>query len=104
MSNKTFDMMIDLIKTALPNGETLPRSYREAIQFRRHLRFGYDKIHACKNGYVLFWKEHANKVVCPKCNTSRWIDGEGRKSNIPKKVLRYFSIKLRLQRLFITKK
>jgi hypothetical protein len=52
---------------------------------------------------VLFWKEYAKKVVCPKCNTSRWIDGEGRKSNIYQNVLWYFSIKLRLQRLFITK-
>jgi hypothetical protein len=83
MSNKAFDMMIDLIKTALPDGETLPCSYREAIQFRRHLGFGYDKIHACKNGCVLFWKEHADKVACPKCNTSRWVDRKGKKSKIP---------------------
>jgi hypothetical protein len=34
MSNKAFDMMINLIKTALPDGETLSCSYREAIQFR----------------------------------------------------------------------
>jgi hypothetical protein len=103
MSNKAFDMMIDLIKTALPDGETLPCSYREAIQFRRHLGFGYDKIHACKNGCVLFWKEHADKVACPKCNTSRWVDRKGKKSKIPQKVLRYFPIKSRLQRLFMTK-
>jgi len=31
ISNKAFDMMIDLIKKALPDGETLPISYKEAM-------------------------------------------------------------------------
>jgi hypothetical protein len=34
MSNKAFDMVIDLIKRALPDGETLPRLYYEAKRFR----------------------------------------------------------------------
>jgi hypothetical protein len=103
VSNKAFDMFIELFKRALPDGETLPCSYREATRVRRDLGFGYEKIHACKNDCVLFWKEHANKVECPKCKTSRWSSGNGRKSNIPQKVLRYFPIKPRLQQLFMSK-
>jgi hypothetical protein len=67
------------------------------------LSFGYDKIRACKNCCILFWKEHVDKMVCPKCNTSRWVNRKGKKSKIPQKVLRYFPIKSRLQRLFMTK-
>jgi len=103
MSNKAFDMMIDLIKGALPDGETLPRSYREATQFTRDLGIGYELIHACKNDCVLFWKEHADKDKCPKCGTSRWSSVKCSGKKIPQKVLRYFPIKPRLQRLFTSK-
>ena len=72
MSNKAFDMIIKFIKEALPDGETLPRSYREAKRFCWDLSFGYESIHACKNDCVLFWKEHASKVKCLTCYTSRW--------------------------------
>jgi len=103
MTNKAFDMVLDLIKGVLPNGETLPCSYREAKLFTRDLGFGYDSIHACKNDCALFWKEHADKEKCPKCDTSRWSCVKGTGKKIPQKVLRYFPIKPRLQRLFISK-
>jgi hypothetical protein len=60
-------------------------------------------IHACKNDCVLFRKEHADKDKCPKCNTSRWSIVKGSGKKIPQKVLRYFPIKPRLQRLFTSK-
>jgi hypothetical protein len=75
----------------MSDGETLPCLYKEAIQFRRHLGFDYDK-----NSCMFFWKKHAYKVVCSKCNTSRWVDHKGKKSKISQKVLRYFPIKSRL--------
>jgi hypothetical protein len=54
MSNKAFDTVIDLIKRALPDGETLPRSYYEAKRLRRGLGLSYERIRACKNSCVLF--------------------------------------------------
>jgi len=36
MINKAFDMMIDLIKGALLDGETLPHLYREATRFTQY--------------------------------------------------------------------
>jgi hypothetical protein len=39
ISNKAFDMMIDLIKKAFSDGETLPTSYKEAMRLRRDLGF-----------------------------------------------------------------
>jgi hypothetical protein len=97
LNNKAFDMIIKLIKEALPNRETLPRSYQEAKQYCQDLSFGYKSIHACQNDCVLFWKEHVDKVQCPTCNTSRWSYVKGSGKKIPQKVLQYFLIKLRLQ-------
>jgi hypothetical protein len=102
-SDKSFDMVIDLIKKALSDGETLPRSYYEAKRFRKDLGFSYELIHACNNDCVLFWKENADKEECPKCKTSRWKYVEGTSTKIPQKVLRYFPIKPRLQRLYMSK-
>jgi hypothetical protein len=97
MSNKAFDMIIKLIKEALRDGETLPRSYREAKQFCRDLSFGYELIHACNNDCVLFWKEHADKVKCLTCNTLRWSFVKSSGKKILQNVLQYFLIKPRLQ-------
>uniref|UniRef100_A0A2N9GAQ5 Transposase-associated domain-containing protein n=1 Tax=Fagus sylvatica TaxID=28930 RepID=A0A2N9GAQ5_FAGSY len=102
-SDKSFDMVIDLIKKALPDGESLPRSYYEAKRFRKDLGFSYELIHACENDCVLFWKEYADEEECPKCKTSRWTYVAGTGTKIPRKVLRYFPIKPRLQRLFMSK-
>ncbi|XP_025795594.1 uncharacterized protein LOC112875826 isoform X2 [Panicum hallii] len=68
---------------------------------------GYTSIHACENDCILFWREYEKSDCCPKCNVSRWksekksLDGK-RDYKVPRKVLRYFPIKKRLQRLFIS--
>jgi hypothetical protein len=81
----------------------LHRLYYEAKQFRSGLCFSYESIHACKNDCVLFWKEHADKEECPQCKTSKWSGVKGSGKKIPQKVLWYFPIKPRLQRLFMSK-
>jgi hypothetical protein len=57
----------------------------------------------CKNDCVLFFKEHVDKEECPTCKTSRWANVKSKGKKIPHKVLRYFPIKPRLQRLFMSK-
>nr|GEZ87298.1 hypothetical protein [Tanacetum cinerariifolium] len=68
---------------------------------RGHILNGYESIHACVNDCFLF-RGDANKDVhfCPVCNTSRWKDNNTPGKKVPKKVLRYFSIIPRLQRLY----
>ena len=73
----------------------------------------YEKIHVCENDCVLFRNEHANAEECPVCHTSRWKssrtvdkdDSSCRKSKkpLPWKVLWYFPLIKRLQRLYMTK-
>ncbi|XP_042974803.1 uncharacterized protein LOC122306440 [Carya illinoinensis] len=100
---KSFDMIIKLLQAAFPQAH-FPTSYNEARQLQRGLGFSYKKIHVCPYDCALFWKDNAEKDECPKCNASRWASSRPNQNRIPKKVLRYFPLKLWLQRLFVSKK
>ncbi|XP_071679853.1 uncharacterized protein [Lolium perenne] len=103
-SDKSFNLLLDLLKEAYPES-AIPKNYNEAKKLVKCMGLGYVSIHACENDCILFWKENANANSCPKCKASRWkserkhADGK-RVHKAPKKVLRYFPIKKRLQRLF----
>jgi len=86
----------------------------EVKKYTRELELSYVKIEACKNDCILYWKEHENAEKCPRCDHSRWkhkseegddgdykgeIRGKGR--NVSCKVLHYFPLIPRLQRLFM---
>ncbi|KAM0822511.1 hypothetical protein ACQ4PT_071448 [Festuca glaucescens] len=108
-SDKSFNMLLELQKEAFPKGSKLPKNFHEAKKMIRCLRLDYVSIHACDNDCILFWKEHANADCCPKCKASRWKSQkkrpDGRAAHkVPVKVLRYFPIAKRLQRLFISAK
>ena len=103
-SNKSFNMLLELLKDAFPMGETLPKTHYDALKMLRELGLGYELIHACKYDCVLFWKELKDENNCPECNTSRWKLNDGKGKKIPHKVLRYFPLKPRLQRLFMSRK
>jgi len=45
---------------------------------------------------MLHWKEHEKENLCSKCKVSRW-----KSNNVPTKVLIHFSLKPRVQRLFM---
>ncbi|CAH9079402.1 unnamed protein product [Cuscuta epithymum] len=104
LSNKAIDMLLKLMKLSFPNGETLPGSYYEAKKILRDLGLGYECIHACKYDCVLFWKENKDLENCPTCGTSRWKSNGDAGKKIAHKVLRYFPLKPRLQRLFMSQK
>jgi hypothetical protein len=73
-----------------------------------------EKIHACRNNYMLFHSEDAILEECHVCKTSRYkqndknIDEDDIKNNkkvkrVPAKVAWYFPIISRLRRLFMNK-
>jgi hypothetical protein len=73
-----------------------------------------EKIHACRNNYMLFHSEDAILEECHVCKTSRYkqndknIDEDDMKNNkkvkrVPAKVAWYFPIIPRLRRLFMNK-
>ncbi|KAM3301389.1 hypothetical protein P3S67_015891 [Capsicum chacoense] len=89
---------------ALSADETLPKSYYDAKNMLQDLGLGYILIHVCKNACVLYWAEHKDRQECPHCGTSKWKIDNRRDKRIPQKVLRYFPLKSRLQRLFMSGK
>lgn len=103
-SNKAFNMLLDMLKNAFPEGAMLPKSHYDAINMLRDLGLGYVSIHACVNDCVLYWNELKDKQVCPECHTSRWKIDDDHGKKIPHKILRYFPLKPRLQRLFMSRK
>ena len=65
-SNKSFTMLLELLKETLSEGETLPSSYYEAknIYILHGLGLHYIKIDACPLDCMLYTKEHANANEC----------------------------------------
>ncbi|KAI5349975.1 hypothetical protein L3X38_002866 [Prunus dulcis] len=87
----------------LPTDNCLPKDHKHAQKVLRGLGLGYEKIHACKNNCMLFYKEHETLDTCPICNESRFkMTSQNRTTKIPQKVMRYLPFKPRLQRLYMS--
>jgi len=108
-SNASFTDLLQLLKEAIPN-LNVPISFNKTKAMINDLGLNYKKIHACPNDCMLFWKEHESEDVCAICKASRWnefplvnSDVEQAKNDhkVPAKILRYFPLNLRLQRLFM---
>lgn len=76
----------------------------------KDLGLDYKEIHACPNECMLHWKEHKNNDIFHVCKTSWWkefaqVNGEFERPKheykVPAKILRYFPLIPRLQRLFM---
>ncbi|XP_012832690.1 PREDICTED: uncharacterized protein LOC105953559 [Erythranthe guttata] len=112
--NKSFTMLLELLKEAFPEAtKSLPSSYYEVQKIIGKLGLTCIKIHACPNDCMLYWKEHENDIACHVCKTSRYDqaqtnvdegDSSSKFKKNPAKVLRYFPLKTRLQRLFMSSK
>ncbi|XP_019255093.1 PREDICTED: uncharacterized protein LOC109233677 [Nicotiana attenuata] len=83
---------------------SVPESFNKARNMITNLGLHYEKMHACPNDCMLFWKENANADNCSICGSSRWKSAgplTKASSKIPAKVLSYFPLKPRLQRIFM---
>ncbi|XP_020266395.1 uncharacterized protein LOC109841877 [Asparagus officinalis] len=104
-SNKSFTMLLKFLKDSMPLGNNVPQSWYEAKRIMSDLGLNCEKIHACPNDCVLFWKENSKLKECPNCGVSRYKKkAHANKNDIPVKVVRYFPVTQRLQRLYRCKK
>ncbi|XP_050238212.1 uncharacterized protein LOC126687698 [Mercurialis annua] len=112
-SNESFSMLLKYLnEELLPKGSSLPNSYYDAKKIIKALGLSYQKIDACDNNCLLFWKDDKEANFCKICGTSRWKQNKNSGDNqhkkngkkIPCKTLRYFPLKPRLQRLFMSRK
>ena len=84
--NKSFDMILDLIKSVFSMCCTnVPSSFYEAKRKLCDLRLGYETIHGCKYDCVLYRKEFEDLQFCPTCGPSQFkvsLNNRGRKLHI----------------------
>nr|CAD1817795.1 unnamed protein product [Ananas comosus var. bracteatus] len=109
-TDKSVTMLLEFLIDLLPNNANIPKSYYEARKIIKDLGLDYVKIDACKNDCVLFRKKLANNDTWPTCGESRWISSSReeeansrKRKQIPQKVLRFFPLTSRLQRLYMNK-
>jgi hypothetical protein len=93
------DELLSFIATdLLPQSNCLPRNTYETKKLILKMGLEHQSIHCCPEGHVLYeGEEHENLVECPVCRLPRYVHGS---DQIPRKILRYFPIIPRLQRLF----
>ncbi|GJU52124.1 putative transposon, En/Spm-like protein [Tanacetum coccineum] len=102
-SDKFFSELLELLKKMLPAGNEMVEKTYQAKKIMKLMGSGYKKIHICINNCLLYWKDDKDLTVCRTCGISRWkVDNKTHKvyENIPAKVMWYFLVIPRLQRLF----
>ncbi|XP_071933260.1 uncharacterized protein [Coffea arabica] len=104
-------ILLELLKEVFPENELFPSSYRDAWKIVKDLGLSYHKIHACPNDCLIYWKETEHETFCRKCGTPRYKqivkqsdDSSEQANKVPAKLVRYFPLKPRLQRLFMSSK
>ncbi|XP_060202678.1 uncharacterized protein LOC132631095 [Lycium barbarum] len=114
MSDKAMTMIIELLHDAFENAK-IPKSFYEAKKTIKKFGLSYKKIHACPNDCMLYRGEDKERQECKRYGTSRWkvnakknfssdLEAHKKKTLQPAKVLRYFPLIPRLQRLFMSSK
>ena len=113
-NNKSFTILLELLKEALLEGETLPSNYNKTKKVLCELGLHYIKIDIRPLDCMLYSKEHANANECIVCGVFRWKSSDVhptdefnqslKKKKISAKVLHYFPLKLRLQMLYMSSK
>ncbi|KAK4406464.1 hypothetical protein Sango_0652900 [Sesamum angolense] len=87
----------------LPSDHTLPRDYYITKKLVKDLGLLVEKINACKNGCMLYWKDDVDLEYCKFCGDTRNKPSRGRdlhQKKSPHDVLRYLPITPHLQRLY----
>jgi hypothetical protein len=111
-SNACLEYVLALFLLVLPKGHCLPDTMDKMKKIVRDLGLHYEKIDACYNDCVLFrGTEYESLDNCPKCGETRWKQSKeeqddatssGSKKRVPRKILRYFPLIPRLQRIYMS--
>lgn len=79
----------------------LPDSMYKVINIIKDLGLDYVKTDTCTNDCILYRGEDNESLnEFPNCGKSRWQENK-KKDEVPNKIVYYFPIKPRLQRLFM---
>ncbi|KAL0430419.1 UNVERIFIED_CONTAM: hypothetical protein Sradi_0667900 [Sesamum radiatum] len=103
MSERCYDQVSQWASDLLPRDHTLPPDYYNTKKLIRDLGLPIEKIHACKNGCMLYWKDDIGLEYCKFCGDPRYKptkDRNPQRKKSPYAVLRYLPLIPRLQRLY----
>ncbi|KAL4281757.1 hypothetical protein GQ457_03G020570 [Hibiscus cannabinus] len=112
-TGNSFTQLLEFLREMFPFAK-IPQSGADMKKMIKDLGLGYDKIHSCPNDCMLYWGDRTNQESCHVCGQSRWTNRdvenvnadevEARSRLKPVKVLRYFPLIPRVQRLFMSSK
>ena len=106
VTESAFGEILQLLKEVVPY-INVPDSFNSAKTIIKDLGLDYKKIHACPNDCMLYWGENKNEDSCKICGASRWKgraqEAENDNCKLPAKIMRYFPLIPRLQRMFMCK-
>ena len=91
------------MKAMCPTDNKMTTSYYETKKLLAGLKLSHHKIRACPSGCMLFQKDADELENYSVCGAKRYIYETKIGKRIAKKVLIYFTIGPRLQRLYVTK-
>nr|GEX40679.1 hypothetical protein [Tanacetum cinerariifolium] len=103
LTDSIFNEILEFFQNVFPISKRykLPPSYYAIKKTFKTIGLWYESIYACEHDCCLFQGDDNKDLdLCSVYNTSRWKDSNTLGKKVPKKVLRYFSIIPRLQRLY----
>lgn len=100
LSVEGYDTLMKTIQKLLPKPNKLPDTFYKAKQKMRNLGLKHEKIDACANNCILYRKEYKDLTECPTCHEPRFKTRTSGGRDISVKILRYFPLIPRLQRLY----
>jgi len=59
-TDRSMDLLLDILNGAFPEGPNLPRNFHEAMKLVKTIGVCYKSIHACENDCVLYWTEYVD--------------------------------------------
>ncbi|KAG8482791.1 hypothetical protein CXB51_024455 [Gossypium anomalum] len=112
-TENSLTMLLELLREMFPFAK-IPQSCKDMKKVIKDLVLGYNKIHSCPNDCMLYWGDRRNQQSCHVCGKSRWMNRDAEDVNEdeygpqsrrkPNKILRYFPLIPRFQRLFMSSK
>ncbi|XP_051150184.1 uncharacterized protein LOC127264725 [Andrographis paniculata] len=98
-SNKSFDLLLTLLRDVIPDDVVLPKTYYEANKIMKELGFTCQIMDVCMDNCMLFTGEDADLQACVVCGERRFVEGS---STVSEKRMRYFPLIPHLQRMFLS--
>jgi len=104
LAHRAIDGVASLVNAMCPNDNEMMANFNETKRLLSRLELPHHRIHVCPNGCMLFWKDAGELEKCTVYGAKRWFMRKTvRDKKILKKVLIYFPLSPRLQRLYATK-